>query len=319
MTFFLLIDILYYINNIDMKGKDMNKDLVINIDEEVVQMVENESQNRGISVSAFFEKAVMIELLKSTSVSSKKIPAPELINPVRTFAEYLTSYLEKDDSNYEWTYEIHKESLVPWLDEKYYKGSNKEDSEAFLDMAMIKMREAIDSNNEQFCFEVVRLVMDWGGVYYDFQYGPQKGNEETVKKLYQEGTLLSVIIKNSKRIQNDRIERLDYYTSGWAIVWYILHPDKIIIMGSREVFGLNKILMEFKNEKHIEKLPRELDFGQLVYKGSRRYIPGIKYVYTTSAKMKMIRKILNVFYYVKEMGNYDDYHSIDRKLFMLGK
>lgn len=52
--------------------------------------------------------------------------------------------------------------------------------------------------------------------------------------------------KSREYILSGNIESLEYYTSGWAIVWYVLDPDKMIILGSREVCGLNKILIDFK-------------------------------------------------------------------------
>lgn len=70
----------------------------------------------------------------------------------------------------------------------------------------------------------------------------------------------------------------------------MLDPDKMIILGSREVCGLNKILIDFKKEYNIEKLPREINFGQLVYRDNKRFIEGIKYVYTPKGKLKMYKK-----------------------------
>ena len=118
--------------------------------------------------------------------------------------------------------------------------------------------------------------------------------------------------KSREYILSGNIESLEYYTSGWAIVWYVLDPDKMIILGSREVCGLNKILIDFKKEYNIEKLPRESYFGQ-------RFIEVIKYVYTPKGKRKMYIKLLKILNTVKDLGGYACCHEIDRKLFMIGR
>ena len=147
--------------------------------------------------------------------------------------------------------------------------------------------------------------MDWAGAFYDFRHGPQKGNETVVKKLFDDGTIVEFMRKSRDYILSGNIESLEYYTSGWAIVWYVLDPDKMIILGSREVCGLNK--------------PREINFGQLVYRDNKRFIEGIKYVYTPKGKLKMYKKILKILNTVKDLGGYACCHEIDRKLFMIGR
>ena len=49
-------------------------------------------------------------------------------------------------------------------------------------------------------------------------------------------------------------------------------------------------MIDFKKEYNIEKLPREINFGQLVYRDNKRFIEGIKYVYTPKRKLKMYKK-----------------------------
>ena len=157
------------------------------------------------------------------------------------------------------------------------------------------------------------------GLGGSFLHGPQKGNETVVKKLFDDGTIVEFMRKSREYILSGNIESLEYYTSGWAIVWYVLDPDKMIILGSREVCGLNKILIDFKKEYNIEKLPREINFGQLVYRDNKRFIEGIKYVYTPKGKLKMYKKILKILNTVKDLGGYACCHEIDRKLFMIGR
>ena len=90
----------------------------------------------------------------------------------------------------------------------------------------------------------------------------------------------------------------------------------MIIYRKRMVFI---VAFDFKKEYNIEKLPREINFGQLVYRDNKRFIEGIKYVYTPKGKLKMYKKILKILNTVKDLGGYACCHEIDRKLFMIGR
>ena len=244
-------------------------------------------------------------------MSNKKI--------VKAFSEYLYKYLEGVADEYHWSYEVDPESHVSWMSPELFSGETNDDSNRFLECCGEALNRGIDTDDSKLVFEAVRLCMDWAGAFYDFRHGPQKGNETVVKKLFDDGTIVEFMRKSREYILSGNIESLEYYTSGWAIVWYVLDPDKMIILGSREVCGLNKILIDFKKEYNIEKLPREINFGQLVYRDNKRFIEGIKYVYTPKGKLKMYKKILKILNTVKDLGGYACCHEIDRKLFMIGR
>ena len=329
----------------------MKKDITITIDEELIKVAERYEAETSKSVSHFFEHAGYLMLARTSIASGGNfsfekgkgairldampaagesfygktetniLPKEPLSNKqiVKAFAEYLHKYLEGVTDEYHWKYEVDPESHVSWMTPELYSGETDDDCNRFLECCGEALNRGIDNGDSQLVFEAIRLCMDWVGAFYDFRRGPQKGNETVVKKLLEEGTIVEFMRKNREHILSGNIELLDYYTSGWAIVWYVLDPDKMIILGSREVCGLNKILIDFKKEYNIEKLPREINFGQLVYRDNKRFIEGIKYVYTPKGKLKMYKKILKILNIVKDLGGYTCCHEIDRKLFMIGQ
>lgn len=329
----------------------MKKEIIITIDEELIKVAERYEAETEKSVSHFFEHAGYLMLARYSvapegglsfvkgkasvqedawAVESQKVPEEQEAcilrkkpmsskQIVQAFVEYLHEYLEGVTDEYQWKYEVNPESYVDWMNPKLYSGETDAECNEFLECCGAALNRGIDEGNSQLVFEAIRLCMDWVGAFYDFRRGPQKGNETVVKEILENGTLVEFIQRNREHILAGNIESLDYYTSGWAIVWYILAPDQMVILGSREVYGLNKILVEFAEKYNIEKLPREINFGQLVYRENRRFIEGIKYVYTPKGKLKMYKKILKVLNSVKDMGGYTCCHEIDRKLFMIGQ
>lgn len=320
----------------------MKKKIMLSFDEEILEMIEREAQKNEISVASFLERAALLQIVKDTQGEKQSATQQESrlqaekkqsdtkkmggrtmeddkLDLPREFAKYLNERLNQWSQEYEWSFELEVQSRTAWLDPNFYSGKTNEDSARLLSLCSRKIREALINADEQLAFETIRIAMDWGGVYYDYQKGPQKGNEAVVRKLVEDKELLSVMKRNDERIIQGDIMDLDYYTSGWSIVWYILQPDRMMIIGSREMYGLNQILNDFKQLYKITKLPPELNFGQLVYKENKRYIPGVKYVYTLRGKLRMVQKMLMLMELVKELGDYTSSHIVDRKLFMIGQ
>lgn len=329
----------------------MKKNITITIDEELIKVAERYEAETAKSVSHFFEHAGYLMIARYSVASGgglsfekgkeamqldaitvenrvlhgqaeTAVPAKEPMSNkkiVKAFSEYLYKYLEGVADEYHWSYEVDPESHVSWMSPELFSGETNDDSNRFLECCGEALNRGIDTDDSKLVFEAVRRCMDWAGAFYDFRHGPQKGNETVVKKLFDDGTIVEFMRKSRDYILSGNIESLEYYTSGWAIVWYVLDPDKMIILGSREVCGLNKILIDFKKEYNIEKLPREINFGQLVYRDNKRFIEGIKYVYTPKGKLKMYKKILKILNTVKDLGGYACCHEIDRKLFMIGR
>lgn len=320
----------------------MKKEIILSFDEEILDMIEKEAQKKEVSVADFLERAALLQIVKDTQgvvqrplqQENENQPMKERNNVdypdsgkreydkqelVREFAKYLNERLNQCTQEYEWSFDLEIQSRPSWLEPEYYSGKTNEETARLLSLCSRKIREALDNADEQLAFETVRMAMDWGGVYYDYQKGPQKGNEAVVRKLVENKELLTVLESNDKKIMQGDIIDLDYYTSGWSIVWYILRPEKMMIIGSREMYGLNQILNDFKQLYKITKLPPELNFGQLVYKENKRYLPGVKYVYSLRGKLRMVQKMLSLTEAVKELGDYTNNHIIDRKLFMIGQ
>lgn len=327
----------------------MQKSITIQVDLEILNNMERISTQNNQTLSKSFEHAALIYIMKSTESrikdsatpsGQKKIESSLSIEPMLDeshtghrkrmtvqyekkvlgdFIDFLKDYLERNDKKYVWKYTINQESYVKWADPSYYAGETLEDSERLFRLCREKILESIKKGDAQLCFEAIRLAMDWGGTFYNFKKGPQRGNETAICKLYREGMLLQIVKLNYERIQSDDIENLDYYTSGWAVVWYILAPEKMIIMGAREVYALNRIILEFKEKFEIERVPQLLNIGQLVYKDNKRYIEGIKYVYTNKGKLKMLAKILQIIKLLQKSGVQLSTHEIDQKFFMIGQ
>jgi len=257
---------------------------------------------------------------KSPAVRPRKTALPEQNDMVFSrFVGFFNEKLRTCRQTYIWNYQICPESYADWADPKLYAGSSSADSYALHKLCGEKLTEAIASGDETLCFEAVRLAMDWGKTYYNHRFGVLKGNEETVCALHGRGELLDVIRRSYQAIQDGRISDLEYFTTGWSIIWHILDAERMIIMGVREMYAYNKILSEFKQLDGSGTLPASLELGQLVYKKNRRYVAGVQYVYTLKGKLRMLERLLRILEAVKAIGDVCSMAEIDEKLFMLGE
>lgn len=312
----------------------MKKEVTIELDEHYAQIFETEAQKNGLTLSQFLEKSSLLLLLNSKSSilelekgSVKKagrkpnvrIPEKLAEQIYQQFIAYLNDFLLSSKLRYRWHFELNEESYTDWLPAELYSGTTKKDSDRLLALGGKMLHQALDTGNEQLCFEAIRLVMDWGGVYYNFKQGVQRGNESAVTELLSSRTLLSTIRQNDEYIRNNLLEKLDFYTSGWGIVWYCLEPDAMIIMGSREIYALNQIIQNFQTDYQYHELPASISLGQLVYQNNRRYIDGVSYVYTKGGKLKMLKKYLRIINSVYALGSFKSKMAIDDALFMLGE
>ena len=300
----------------------MKSTITLSLDSDVLNALTKAADERGLEVSSYIEYITMLYMVKNPTTAKR--PAIKLSSKrgkeiTDGFVAYLNEKLKAASDEYEWKYEINEASIADWLPPPLRQGRTYDDSRKLLDLCGQKLRESIETGDENLCFEAIRIAMDWGGVYYDYSRGVQRGNERVVSELFQNGMLLQTMSLNLNRIQAGDLENLDYFTSGWSIVWHIVDPETVAIMGPREIYAVNKILLAYMQKEGIEKLPAEIDFGQLVYKDNRRYLDGVKYVYTKKGKLKMLKKFISLVARVKSLHDIQNSFEIDKKLFILGE
>lgn len=305
------------------------KQHMISLDDYTNSLVERMAEQAQMSAPDFIRHTTLLYLarqqkepsyVKSTSARPRSTAVSGQNDMVFSrFVGFLNEKLRDCRQTYTWSYQICPESYADWVDPTLYAGSSSADSHALRRICGEKLREAIADGDETLCFEAVRLAMDWGKAYYNHRFGMLKGNEEIVCALYERGELLDLIRRSYQAIRDGRIADLEYFTAGWSIVWHVLDAERMIIMGTREMYAYNKILAEFKQLYGIGTLPASLELGQLVYKKNRRYITGVQYVYTLKGKLRMLERLLRILEAVMAIGDVCSMAEIDEKLFMLGE
>lgn len=316
------------------------KQYIVSLDEQTNAIIQQAAAQAHMDIPEFFQHTALVYMVRQQARSGGEAPPPaeerragEKAAPRRgraaspkpedlVFSHFIGFFNEKlcaCRQTYVWSYQISPESCVSWLDPKLREGSSAEDSLALQGLCGEKLREAAAAGDETLCFEAVRLAMDWGKAYFNHRYGVLKGNEEIVSQLHQSGELLPVIRRSAQAIRDGRFSDLEYFSTGWSVVWHVLDPERIPIMGTREIYAYNRVLAEFQAQSGEEKLPAALRLGQLVYKKNRRYVPGVPYVYTLKGKLRMLERFSRIMDAVKAMGDLCTLAEIDEKLFMLGE
>lgn len=262
--------------------------------------------------------AKVLKEVKERSRHKVEFSAHETNRIYNEFVQYLGEKLKECRSEkFSCKYSINEENRYPWLDISLVTGESKEENLMMLNLCSKKMMQAIKNNDEELCFQVTRVAMDWGDVYYS--RGVRNGNNLEVERLHNIHKLLEVVKRNYNHIIRGDYDLLEYFTTGWSIIWYLLNRDNFIIFSSRKIFALNKILLSFKEEKGMAALPSIINFGQMVYQGNSRYIREIKYVYTLKSKLILLRKCIRVFNSLKELGDITSNVEIDNLLYILGE
>ena len=329
-------------------GKDgfisMPSEITVRLNDEYTALFEEAAKRNGTSVETFLRDAGLLILLKSGEqsaaeaqrlIDAENLQLPAQFRPYRPrkkaafspnkterifteFVGYLNAELKKyADVEFRCKYSLDSENWVSWLDPSLISGESFESNLRMQELCSAVLKRALEEGDEELCFEVVRVAMDWGGVYYC--RGVRKGNQKVVERLYREHELLNTLRRNYDHIRNRDLELLDYFSSGWSIVWYMMDRENLMILSSRKVYALNKALMAFKKARGYADVPACLDFGQLVYQGSQRYIEGVRYVYTKQGKLVLLKKCVRVLSALKERGDFTNNKQLDDLLFLLGE
>ncbi len=191
------------------------------------------------------------------------------------FVKFLSSELSThEEKHYEWCYSIR--DSVNWLQDDLRQGNTLSQAENVLAIAGSRLKHAIDNNMEQLCFESIRLIMDWGGVYYP--QGIRKGNQGKIEKFHHEHILLEKVIAEYRIFINGNIDNISLMNAGWTKVWSVMFPEKFIMFDSRVSFAFTNLLAKFcendnkKNGCYV--YPNKLGYRQI--KQGHRCVDGFR-------------------------------------------
>lgn len=315
--------------------------IVLKLDEKYVRLFEDAARRGRISVEDYVCRAVLTHIAKhdennrkdaltllrdgmDTTQTIKPKRKKAVFTPAETeaiysdFVAFLNEALKAHTNTpFHCRYTLSKENLVEWLPPNHFSGESLEDNGLMRMLCSKKLFDAMESEDENLCFEVVRVAMDWGDVYYN--RGVRKGNKTIVEKLHKDGELLPTIRRNYIHIKNRNLELLDYFTTGWSIIWYLLDMENLIIVSSRKVYALNKVLTDFQKQRGLDSIPACISFGQLVYQGNPRYIDGVGYIYNKNSKLIMYKKFIRVVGSLRALGDFTTSKEIDDLLFIMGE
>lgn len=328
----------------------MFKEIVLYFDEECIQMFEAAAKKLDVTLSCFLQNAGMVSLLNKDSLpdagfcivpqsNAEQRATPKEQSPVKkgpspkkkktytlkeetelfdAFVGYLGKKLQTVDvSCFSCRYSLNPENCYQWIPERLHSGESREDNAEMLSLLSEQLLQAIACENERRCYETVCCAMDWGRVLYTS--GICKGNKVRVDRYYQNHDLLPLLKRSQKHLENHEFELLEECSSGWSMVWYLMDIQHLLILSSRKVYALNKILLEFCAENQLMEIPKSLNFGQLVYQGSSKYIEGIRYVYTLKAKLGLLEKISRITNRLMDTQQFVNTKDVDDRLYILGE
>lgn len=194
----------------------------------------------------------------------------------REFIKYLHDEIYSKPMGYVWSYGLR--DTYDWLDDDLHRGNTLEEATSLLNRAAFKLKEAIETNNKDLCFEAVRAVMDWGKVFYP--QGARSMNQSAVTKLYEQGLLIPEIEKNTIAIQEERFKEVTLMNSGWTKIWAVLYPESFIMLDDRVSYAFGNIIQSYCKEKElpVKEFAKEIGFYQVGH-NKKRTVDGITGVY----------------------------------------
>lgn len=301
-------------------------EVTIRLDEDSLKLFKEAARENDVDISTFLEDAGMQVIQKDkkskatprdqTGTKKRENSAAEMSELFDTFVEYLNTALMNVKECQGVPFIIKPENRYEWLDESLHTGRTVEDNGAMCGCLGKNLKLAMDAEDERYCYEVVRTIMDWGDVLYD--RGMRKGNLKAVDAYYAKNDLLPLLQRSKEHIELKDLGLLEECSSGWTMIWCILDSDYMVMLSSRKVYALNRLLIDCFGHENLKALPKRLDFGQLVYKGNPRHIDGIRYVYTRNSKLVMLKKVVRVVDAVKKLGHFQSNKEIEDCLYTLG-
>ena len=245
------------------------------------------------------------------------------------FVVYLTNELSRfTEKSYTWKYSIR--DRVDWLNDDLRKGETLLQAQKALTSAGAILKYALDNNNQQLCFESVRSIMDWGGVYYP--QGPRHGNKDNVEALHEKNILLENIACNYQKFRIEKVDKITLMNAGWTKVWSVLFPDQFVMFDSRVSFAFTKFLAAYCQDKGKTKgyfsFPSELGYRQI--RQGKRDVQGFRNInndpiYWSQSMLITSHILKSCLGYAKVKGvdisRYEpnSLRSVEARLFMMGE
>ena len=303
------------------------QEVMLKMDQECVELFEKEAARRNMSLSTFLQDAGLLCVAQEDAPppsagekprrKKKKLSPGEAEVIADRFITFLnTQLLACRDKPFSCRYSISPANQASWLPEALSCGESAEENYRMELLFHEKLMEALEKEDETLCLEVVRAAIDWGGVYYS--RGVRKGNQQQVEKLGREGELLPVLRRSYRHILSRELEKLEIFTSGWSIIWYLMDMEELFILSSRKIYALNKVIQAFQAAEGLSVLPPELDLGQLVYQGSPRYLEVVRYLYTQKSKLILFKKCVRILGEIRQRGDFVHNKELDNLLFIMG-
>jgi hypothetical protein len=194
------------------------------------------------------------------------------------------------------------------------------------------LKSALETNDSDLAFESVRLIMDWGQVYYP--RGPRQHNKSSVEKLYSNGILVNEIIHNFTALNLGNYKDVTLMNAGWTKVYTALDPQNFVMLDSRVSFSFSKLLQLYQNVcngneigctygKEFKSEFRQVGAGKRlvedIEKGYSAKRPWARSMLFTSKVLKdvvalAIAKGMDIF-----GGNPQNLRGLEARLFMEGK
>jgi hypothetical protein len=232
-----------------------------------------------------------------------------------------------NEPTYRWSFSV--KDRIDWLNDDLRKGDTLIQSNKVLTIAGSILKYALDCYNEKLCFEAVRLIMDWGGVYYPL--GPRNGNQKKIEELYKNKLLLEKVLCDYYRLSNESTKNIIFMNAGWTKVWSVLFPNRFIMFDSRVSFAITNLLCSYcKNGEMVNDyyaFPLKLEYRQI--RQNHRYVDGFYAVNNNPvnwAKSMIVssRILISCLSYSHVQGiNISRYEpdclrSVEARLFMMG-
>tara|TARA_B110001469_G_scaffold88167_1_gene83653 strand:- start:172 stop:1017 length:846 start_codon:yes stop_codon:yes gene_type:complete len=151
--------------------------------------------------------------------------------------------------NYEWQFNC----SIPNLGK--IKGKTYLESKSALETIQKGLKKSIEENDSEKSLKYSISILEWGGV--------TRSNSDKLKLMGKE---ILIYYKNSMKILNPEKVNLNndfseiIMNSGFTKIYSLL-VDNFVIYDSRVGAALGLLIKEFLTEKHILKIPNELNFA----------------------------------------------------------
>ncbi len=192
---------------------------------------------------------------------------PDLQTLARRATEALAAL---PDPGYRWPFRLRE--APTWVPATLATGRTQAQADLLLTTAAQELHAGLDTNDEQRTLDAVRVVMDWGGVWYD--RGAISGNKDRVNELARDGLLVSTVRANLRCLANENPDGMTRMNAGWTKVYAVAFDDGRFIMYDSRVsawFTERVLAEEIAQGRTLRGL--RLRLRQTSTLGGERYTP----------------------------------------------